>query len=340
MAKRRRKPNSGPRHETDSGYYSRQIITCLRRVNAVSGHRPDIIFDQWTRIVEASLEALPTHLKSVARTGRLAEDPPETAQVFARIRADYTPSTFKGAWESFGRAFALLLESSAPGLWAFDYDSGYMGPDILGHVFMEYTRPALHHGQYMTPWNIARLMSECLHPHGPDEVYARLKQACQHPDNALAQATLLAGLVIEDPDEARRWFINRVVPAAIAHYSPIAVCDPCVGSGVMLLAMAASYEPWMVQMGLVQFYGQDVDPLLARLARTNCLLYGLNGYTLALAEAVGEALKAWEQSPAVALPRSPQAALERAAWAYRQEEQPDPPPASPTFEEMFKTPAP
>jgi type I restriction-modification system DNA methylase subunit len=72
--------------------------------------------------------------------------------------------------------------------------------------------------------------------------------------------------------------MTRVVSAAIPYYQPVTVCDPCVGSGVMLLASAATYEPWMVQMGLVQFYAQDIDMAMVRLVKINCALYGLNSY--------------------------------------------------------------
>ena len=50
-----------------------------------------------------------------------------------------------------------------------------------------------------------------------------------------------------------------------------------VGSGRMLLAAAGCFPGWAVQLGLVQFYGMDIDPTCARMARVNAELYGLNG---------------------------------------------------------------
>ena len=169
-------------------------------------------------------------------------------------------------------------------------------------------------------------------------VHERLKKACQHPDNILAHATLLAGLAIEEPDLAREWFITRVVPSALPHFEIVKVCDPCVGSGRMLLGMASQFEPWMVQTGLVQFYGQDIDPLMVRLSKINCALYGLNSYALKLAEAVQEVMTARQSAPQVAqvpLPNSPQAALEQVTRLY-QPKHAATKLALPTFEELFK----
>jgi len=36
----------------------------------------------------------------------------------------------------------------------------------------------------------------------------------------------------------------------------------------------------MVQLGLVQFYGADIDETYVKMARLNCMLYGMNGYGL------------------------------------------------------------
>ncbi len=291
-------PTLYQQHTFGSGYYVREIIKQLRQITNVSGYGASIVFDDWTRLVMASLETLPGHLTAIANTGRWAEDTPETTEVFTRIRTryenGYSPSAPRRVWESFGQAFALLLESAAPGLWAFDYHSGSAGPDVLGQIFMEYTHPDPHKGQFLTPWPVVLMMS-ALNSGAKTLVYDRLKQACQHPDNILAQAALLAGLVIEDPAQAREWFITRVVPSALPHFEIVKVCDPCVGSGRMLLGMATQFEPWMVQTGLVQFFGQDIDPLMARLAKINCALYSLNSYGLRLTAAAAEAMQLWQE---------------------------------------------
>lgn len=339
---KKQKPHLNQAGRLGSGYYVREIIKQLRQITTVSGYGAAITFDDWTQLVAASLEALPDHLKAIAKTGHWAEDTPETSEVFTHVRTryenGYSPSAPLRVWESFGQAFALLLESAAPGLWAFDDSGGYMGPDVLGQVFMEYTQPDPHKGQFLTPWPVVVMMS-ALNSGGKTLVYDRLKEACQHPDNILAHATLLTGLAIDDPAQAQEWFLTRVVPAAMPHFEIVKICDPCVGSGRMLLGMATQFEPWMVQMGLVQFFGQDIDPLMARLAKINCDLFGLNSYALKLAEAAHQIIETQRSDHYFAqfpLPNSLQTALDHALQLYRQTS-PAPATTSPTFQELFKT---
>ena len=256
-------------------------------------------------MVEVCLEALPAHLTSLVQTGRLAEDTPETRQVFERIHSRYQPPPYRtksaDAWSYFSQAFAILLESAEPGLWGpgsyGDFDVGYMGPDIIGHTYMLYATPNLARAQIFTPWNAALLLGRMNIPSGEQQVHDRLKQACQHPDNILAQATLLAGLVIDNPGQAREWFFNRVLPAAWPTFEPIMVGDPAgCGSGVLLLAAAACFPEWAVRLRCVVFQGIDIDPQCVRLAKINCMLYSLNGYDLKFAEAL-QALSHQEPSP-------------------------------------------
>jgi hypothetical protein len=226
-------------------------------------------------------------LRAIAQTGKLAEDTPETKQLFERLRARYECQSERGSavWSHFSQALAILLESAEPGLWGAgsygNFDVGYMGPDVLGHVYTLYANAgqAKWNKQIFTPWNVALMLGRLLIPEGERQVHDRLKQACQHPDNILAQATLLAGLAIDDPVEAREWFFKRVVPAAVPYYKPIKVGDPAgCGSGVLLLAAATCFPEWAVRLGYVVFQGVDNDPQCVRLAKINCMLYNLNGY--------------------------------------------------------------
>jgi hypothetical protein len=162
------------------GNYATEIVKRLARVTAVAGYGAAVVFDDWTRIVEASLEALPNHLKAVARTGRWAEDTPETAEVFAQVRARYRegarPSAHRRVWENFSQAFALLLESAGPGLWGYaDFDVGYMGPDVIGQVYMDFANyDPRWSAQYWTPWNVALLAARVTIPSGARDVHDRL----------------------------------------------------------------------------------------------------------------------------------------------------------------------
>jgi methylase of polypeptide subunit release factors len=53
------------------------------------------------------------------------------------------------------------------------------------------------------------------------------------------------------------------------------VCDPCVGSGSLLLAHAACHPLWLAQIGYVQYSGMDIDPLCVEMCRLNLRLYGV-----------------------------------------------------------------
>jgi hypothetical protein len=338
MTKRRpSKPDAS--HFHGSGQYVRQIIKCLEKVNALSGYHAYQIFDDWSQLVEVCLEALPAHLTSLAQTGRLAEDTPETGQIFERIRLRYqrpdSASKSEDVWSYFAQAFAILLESAEPSLWGpgsyGDFDVGYMGPDVIGHTYMLYASPNQARAQIFTPWNIALMLGRMSILDGEKQIHQRLKQACQHPDNILAQATLLAGLAIDDPDLARDWFFNRVLPAAWPTYQPVLVGDPAgCGSGVLLLAAAACFPAWAVRLGYVTFQGVDIDPQCVRLAKINCMLYSLNGYYLKFAEAL-QSLSHGKPPP-----HSPGQAYHQALTLYKATQPTTSPVAVPTFAELFR----
>jgi hypothetical protein len=346
MAKRRNtKPDAS--HFHGSGQYVRQIIKCLEQVNRLTGNHAYQIFDDWTQLVEVSLAALPTHLTSIARTGQLAEDIPETKQLFERIQSRYQSPPYRSnsveAWSYFSQALSILLESAEPGLWGpgsyGNFDVGYMGPDVVGHTYMLFTNPTQTKGamQIFTPWNVALMLGRMNIPEGEGErqVHDRLKQACQHPDNILAQATLLAGLAIDDPAQARDWFFTRVLPAAWPTYQPITVGDPAgCGSGVLLLAAAACFPEWAVRLNCVTFRGVDVDPLCVRLSRINCMLYALNGHYLKFAKALH--ILASEATTTSSWPRSHREAYQQAVTTYKEHTPAPLPVAVPTFADLFR----
>ena len=181
MAKRKRRNKQPPEMiggVGGSGVYTQKIIKHLKRVNAISGHRPSTVFEDWLILVEASLEMLPVHLKAISETGQFASDSPETSEKFAQIRARYRyhgDDKVPVVWTEFGTAFALLFEGTAPGLGAAKIRGGYMGPDILGHVYMTYANsdPSWS-AQYFTPWNVALLMAQMSIGDGEQQVHDRL----------------------------------------------------------------------------------------------------------------------------------------------------------------------
>ncbi len=59
----------------------------------------------------------------------------------------------------------------------------------------------------------------------------------------------------------------------------ISVCDPCVGAGAMLIAAAAAFREFKVNYQTnVLFVGQDVDPVVAKMAYIQISLLGCPGY--------------------------------------------------------------
>ena len=61
--------------------------------------------------------------------------------------------------------------------------------------------------------------------------------------------------------------------------APYTICDPCVGSGTLLLAMVEviqKRDPIGFSLGYYQFYGQDKDGTCVKMAKINLHLHNLN----------------------------------------------------------------
>lgn len=241
-------------------------------------------------LVEVCLERLPAHMVVAKRCGELADDTPEGAALFERLREKYGRYGREDYYFTlFAEAMGILMDSTA---------LGYR--DVVGDVYMAYAYPHPGAGQYFTPFPVASMMAKMTIPDGEQEIHDLLKEAiAQSP---LAEAATIASLMFTEDDlsdEAWNWFFNYILPAAIPYYKPIKVSDPAVGSGVMLLAAANCFPTWAVQLGLVQFYGQDVDTTCVRMCHVNEMLYGLNGwgirYALAAHGVSDETLMGMEQ---------------------------------------------
>lgn len=239
-----------------ASHHANAIIKTLDKITA-AGSRPQQVFDDWLELVEACQDAIPGHFRAAVE-GKPYEDTPETQKLFERLRARYPRKYF----DHFAQANAQLIDAAS---------TGYM--DIVGNIYMWWGSPSKGAGQFFTPWQVAYMMAQMTTNAG--EVNGRLKAAIEK--SPLAQAVLLAGIVIDDPAIAEAYFLARVVPAALEHYEPVKFDEPCCGSGVMMLAYAASVPWWQTQLGLIQMYGQDIDMTCVRMARINSMLYGLNG---------------------------------------------------------------
>ncbi len=247
--------------------HTQKIVSLLEK-NTSGDQRPSAIFEDWLDIVTACLEALPAQMKQARKDKTLGEDTPETKALFERLREKYQGKQY---WDRFANAFAELLESSD------EYH------DTIGDVYMEFGYPSKQGGQFFTPFHVAKVMASQTMMGIERIVYDRIKEAAK--DDPLAQALLMAGMVLEG-DEAFQWFINRVVPSVADKFEPIKVNDPACGSGVMFLAAASECPRWMLDMGLIRFCGSDIDATCVKMAQINMMLYGLNGYSIKLLDAV------------------------------------------------------
>ena len=269
------KPNT---RLTDHASYVQAIIKHLERLTH-TGYRAEIVFRDWLSLLEANLKALPLHLKAIQETGHVAPpeaDTPDTQKLFAQLRERYT---HQDDWVHLSDAMALLIASTGLGYY-----------DVLGDVYMQFAAPNLHQAQFFTPWPIAQMMAQITCTNAQEMLLDRLKDAARKAitEDPLLEALLFAtGITAQithsnNPAENDPWLSNvmheMLLPKLVPYFEPIKILDPCVGSGVMLLAVAKQFPHWAIRLGLVQFYGQDLDPDCVQMCRLNCMLYGLNGW--------------------------------------------------------------
>lgn len=200
---------------------------------------------------------MPRHIQSLAEAGTLAEDTPEYRQAFvdaARRYGDEWPRSY----EMFGQALGVLVDAAWEGDWP-TYD------DVVGQVF---ERLELHNpnaGQFFTPEAVSTMIGQM---EGIDrEVYRRLRESF----STLPEFILAEMMGHEISDET----LGAVLEAygRPEDFEPVTVYDPACGSCRMLLAVAKTLPRWMIDHGLVHFYGQDIDRKCALMGRINSMLY-------------------------------------------------------------------
>ncbi len=265
---------------------ARQIIRHLEQVRALTGDRAEIVFGDWLTWLENLLALLPAHLRA-ARDGHRQTAPAQ--ELRARLRERYRrPGRYTDPsvriWEYFVEALSALAAVARRGLWAVGPESGPMGPDLLGEIYMAYS-------DYDPTWQAYQLISwqehqgiarQTLGQTGEAEILDRLREACQRPDNPAGQAALQAAPSADQPQAVAEWLTRRIIPSALETYEPFTLLDAWAGTGARLLALAAEFPDWAVLRGLVRFTAFEPEPLCARICRLNSQLYGLNGYYLRL----------------------------------------------------------
>ena len=233
------------------------------------------LFDCWLTCCHLALDRLPSLMRQVMSSEK-PEDSPEQKEDWEKAIADLSPDVVR----ALSQAFGILLDATA------DDEGNSTYADVVGQVFEQtvtWRGRRQRGGQYFTPWNIAYCMAQIVLGNGQAEglLRQRFEQKCQGDPLFMARALTLSALGGRVDDDG---WETRQMSALFAEMDPITVIDPCVGSGVMLLAAAKSVPRWMIDAGLVQFYGMDIDRTCAEMARLNARLYGLNGTRLAPAD--------------------------------------------------------
>lgn len=237
---------------------SREVARVLEPL--ASYRRSHSVFEDWLVLSEAALEDLPVVVSAVSE----GKEPPVLhKELFEEVCGRYH-SGKERAYEQFSRAFGVLLESATV---------EYM--DVVGQVYMDFAYPSKGQGQFFTPMNVCRMMAQMVLLDTERLLAKRLGEAARRSDDPVVLAYAFAGL--GGDGEVAGHVLRKTLPLIIEHYEPISVMDPAVGSGRMLLAGASCFPGWAVQLGLVQFWGVDIDPTCVRMARINAELYGLNG---------------------------------------------------------------
>jgi len=251
--------------------HTTQIIRILEKITA-AGAGESQIFDDFLDIAHDSLEQLPNHVASVRSTGELVQDPPEMVKRWDRLRSQYKGQYY---FNLFAKALAILMASAED-----DWN------DTIGEVYMEFGHPSKSGGQYFTPFSLAKMMAAMTTTDIPQVIHHRIKTACE--GDPMAESILMTGMLLEQGDDAENWYFNKLIPAVAHKVEPVTIYDSSCGSGVMFLAAASEIPRWMLDWGFVRFHGQDIDQTCVQMAKVNLMLYGLNGYNLKCAMAIGE----------------------------------------------------
>lgn len=260
------------------GQHGAEIIKRLER-NVNGNRRAWQVFADFCEIAERCLIDQPAHIENAAAGLPIVENA-ETVAVWEKLFQWY-PKHREDYWQNFTECYILLVDAADN---AQRIDSSW---DVLGEVFMDFGAPSAWHGQFFTPWEVARMTAQITHD--DSLLHTRLLEAARRVskagglDGALLDSMALLSLgasgeslQAKQSDWFNRWFLPRVAP----HVEPVMVYDCACGSGVMLMASASQQPTWANQWGLVRYYGQDIDAQCVQMARINMMLHGLNGYAL------------------------------------------------------------
>jgi len=269
-----------------------RIEKLLRQVERTTYQRMSTVFDDWVDLTNIMLDSMAGHLREAVETGRLsawpADTPPERIASFERVKSRYGAKASE-AFTIFRHATGEFLDATHD-VW-FDW---------MGQLYMQLELGGRGIGDYYTPWPVAYMMAEIQDI--SSLLHTRMKEALMHEDNILAAAVGMTGVLSPGPggeppilgdEDGGEFFERWVIPAAVPYFDPITVCDPACGSGVMILASAATVPLWARRYGFVQYFGQDISLIAVQMARAQTRAYGLNGFETTMVQAIGDA--GWEK---------------------------------------------
>lgn len=252
------------------------IAESLATVADNSGYEVSQVFSDWLIVTEMSLRMLPHHAISIAANGTFATDSPKDGEELTRIQERYGKE-----FEGIHAAFHAFLRLANPTLRIDRESSDRLARtdgvirDYLGPLFEYMGKANSRLGQYFTPEGVCRLMVSLGQDSMEEKVYRAMEHAlAQHPLSGVFFPATEGWITGDGAEALARCFL----PAVLEHYVPPRVYDPCVGSGGLLLATAAQLPEWMLHLGLVQFYGNDVAIDCVLMSKINIMVYGLNGW--------------------------------------------------------------
>lgn len=268
---------------------SEEVIDRLGKLLSEAGNsfgaRPYDTFTQWLAYVRVILE-------TGLRPFRDGVDP-DVEAVFReeeRLRSRFGTKHrgFDFLMESFREAAKLWIEWSGSNIY-----------DTLGVVYTLCMNPNENSGQYFTPWHVSVLCAQTIvggREAGTRMVFDRIREAVEElskvdPVNGIyAESAIMSSMIVAAAEESATSFqsvfqsnLIRIIPLIAPYFKPIRVHDPAVGSGGMLLATATMFPVFANRLGMVRYYGQDIDPTCVEMSRLNMMMYGLNGWGIASA---------------------------------------------------------
>jgi len=245
----------------------RELCTLLQRIHDVAS--PVELFRGFVTACHLALDDIPAHLHDALTRESIAA--PDSRARWDQAMGRFPPATI----EAFAHGFAVLLEACRFLPPDQSYDSAG-GPDVIGSVYMDLLTGRSNRwnytAQYFTPRTVASAMAQMS---GAGELEARFHAEVKRllaDDPVLQAITVTATIAGAD---GFWWWLSKAWPRIKPRTEPVTVCDPCVGSGILLLAHAACHPRWLAQIGYVQYVGCDIDPLCCAMARLNLRLYGI-----------------------------------------------------------------